>query len=266
MELLVVIAIIAVLMGLVFPIASSTRERGNQTACFSNLQSIGQALKLYRLDEREYPPALYGWLENGAAEPTTFLYPQYCRSRREFKCPNNPNRSDETRLTEAFTGTTLPGGAVPMKKVAKSGGGYDVKPIWYPDASRSIQYYAFDSYDGGVLLPRAVRQVYPIFAGGVPPVTGAYEQHYRRDWASLYPSTPDQGDRELLNRNPEDSTYVTACTYHRNYRGTELAKGANSLDMVLFLDGHTEKRPSDEMIISSGQYDWTASPKYLIGQ
>ena len=41
LELLVVIAIIAVVAGLTFPVAQSSRQKGNQMSCLSNLQSIG---------------------------------------------------------------------------------------------------------------------------------------------------------------------------------------------------------------------------------
>lgn len=257
-ELLVVIAIIAIIAGLTFPIAATMRERGNQTACIGNLQSIGQALRLYRLDERTYPPALYGYLDESRVvdrsgtknsalppaekQPTTFLYPHYARSRREFKCPNNPNRFDETTLAGPFTGQSLPR-ALPTEKV-QSDDGYNLEAI----TSGPVFYYLFDSYDGGVVRPtmKVTGGPAPVLEPGSTAYPG-YEQHFRRDWASLWSPTGDLG-RELLNRNPEDGTFVTACSYHRTYRGDgTLAPGPRSMDMVLFLDGHTEKIPSSEV-------------------
>lgn len=235
-EMLVVMAIIAILAGIIFPLATTMREKGNQSACASNLQSIGQALKLYRLDERSYPPALYGFLIEGDTVPTTFLYPHYARSRREFKCPDNPNRLDETKLGGPFSGSKMPN-ALPQERVPKPGGGYDDKPI----IDKPIAYYLFDSYDGGCLVPQ-VRVNVPMQPASTGP-TG-YELHYRRDWAFFGASDTD---RELLNRNPEDGTFVTACTYHRKYNGTALLAGPSSWDIVLFLDGHTERIPSDQV-------------------
>ena len=237
-EMLVVIAIIAILAGIIFPLASTMRERGNQSACISNLQSVGQALKLYRLDERAYPPALYGFLIEGDTAPTTFLYPHYAHSRREFKCPDNPNRFDETLLAGPFEGSSMPN-ALPQEIVGP-GPKYDsVKPL----IGKRIAYYLFDSYDGGFLPP--LKKV----TGQANPSIGptGYELHYRRDWAHFNACGPD---RQLLNRNPEDSTFVTTCTYHRRYTGAvppSLLQGPESWDMVLFLDGHTEKIPSDQV-------------------
>jgi prepilin-type N-terminal cleavage/methylation domain-containing protein len=244
-EMLVVMAIIAVLAGFLFPMAGSMRERGNQTSCLGNLQSIGQGLKMYRLDERSYPPALYGFLVEGDTTPTTFLYPHYAHSRREFKCPNNPNRFDETKLAGPFTGSKLPN-AVPMEKD-------NAKLV--PMTDKRLAYYLFDSYDGGHIPPRVKVNVAmdPVFNPAAPLVPG-YELHYRRDWASLTGDT-NNADRELLDRNPEDSTYVTCCTYHRNYDSPGvLPSGPYSWDMVLFLDGHTEKVPSS-------QNGWTVKPR-----
>lgn len=256
MELLVVIAIIAILAAMIFPMASSMRERGNQTACIGNLQNIGQALKLYRLDERSYPPALYGYVEDvpdpkGGTTTTehTFLYPHYIRSRRDFKCPDNLNRFDETSLAGPFKGAGNIQSAVPLEPVKDGNGNVTLKPI----TDNAIAYYLFDSYDGGVLPPKFHVQgagMLPVSTGDV--TTPGYELHYRRDWVSIqlgsWDPNGDNAGRELLNRNPEDRTFVTACTYHRDYApGGTLRSGANSLDMVLFLDGHTEKRPSDEV-------------------
>ncbi len=259
-ELLVVIAIMAVLMAMVFPLASGMKQRGNQTACIGNLQNIGQALKLYRLDERDYPFALYGYVVDRNVndlpddEPTTFLYPHYSRARRDFKCPSNPNRDNETQFSGAFQGRQ-PGRSVPLMRVPKQGGGYTVAPI----TNHKIFYFIFDSYDGGVLPPiRTSLNPVPVLTTAQPtPSTPLYEQHYRHDWGTLFgvplsrPLHP-LATRELMNRNPEDSTYVTTCSYRREYRTNAagfsvLPNGPASTDIVLFLDGHTEKIPSSEV-------------------
>ena len=57
-EILVVIAIIGILSALLFPVLSSARERGRQTACLSNLNQLGLAFAQYAQDSRgKYPLA-----------------------------------------------------------------------------------------------------------------------------------------------------------------------------------------------------------------
>ena len=211
-------------------------------SCMANLQNIGAALKMYRMDERQYPPALYGYQEedkkdaSGALVPTTFLYKHYIRGKRDFVCPDNPVRDDFGLYTRVFSGTSSPQQAVPLKRVPKAGGSYDLKPV----TDARIAYFAFDSYDGGFVPPKSYKD------------SSKWELHYRRDWASLS-GDPDNLDRELLDRNPEDSAYVTTCSSHRIYNG-DGTLNRYSLDMVLFLDGRVEKRPTAEC-------SWKMAPK-----
>lgn len=258
-ELLTVIAILAVLMAMIFPVATTMRQRSNQSACITNLQNIGQSLKLYRLDERSYPLALYGYVvdrnDNNNPlddEPTTFLYPHYSRARRDFKCPSNPNRNREDLFAGPFQNKS-PGAAVPLERVRRTGHETTLEPV----TGHKIYYYIFDSYDGAVIPPRARigSQLTPPLRALPSMAAPQYEQHYRRDWFSLFMPEGNQlhpmATRELLNRNPEDSTYVTTCTYHREYNVGEetitLKQGPKSWDIVLFLDGHAEKIPSSEV-------------------
>ncbi len=49
-EMLVVIAVIAILVALIFPVYSVTREKARQNACLNNFQQIGAALTAYAQD------------------------------------------------------------------------------------------------------------------------------------------------------------------------------------------------------------------------
>lgn len=59
-ELLVVIGIIAILIGLMLPTLTRTREQANRTRCAANLRSLGQALHAYAGDNRgDYPRTFF---------------------------------------------------------------------------------------------------------------------------------------------------------------------------------------------------------------
>jgi len=55
-ELLVVIGIIAVLVGILLPVLSRTREQGNTIKCRAQLSQIGLALRQYTNDNRDHLP------------------------------------------------------------------------------------------------------------------------------------------------------------------------------------------------------------------
>jgi prepilin-type N-terminal cleavage/methylation domain-containing protein/prepilin-type processing-associated H-X9-DG protein len=55
-ELLVVIGIIAVLMGIILPVAEKARERALTEVCASNLRQLGEALTMYANDNHGHYP------------------------------------------------------------------------------------------------------------------------------------------------------------------------------------------------------------------
>ncbi len=106
-ELLVVIAILAVLVGILFPVFSSAREKARGSACLSNSRQIGLALSMYVQDWDEgfpltepheyagaHAPVGPGWLKS--CQP-------YSRTTLLHRCP-----SDASSLWDDGDPTTRP--------------------------------------------------------------------------------------------------------------------------------------------------------------
>ncbi len=55
-ELLVVLGIIALLLSILLPVISKARRAAQTTACLANLRTIGQAMRAYAADHRDYIP------------------------------------------------------------------------------------------------------------------------------------------------------------------------------------------------------------------
>jgi prepilin-type N-terminal cleavage/methylation domain-containing protein len=283
-ELLVVIAIIAILAALLFPAVVAQQAKARRNSCASNMQAIAGGLRMYKLDTGAYPPALYGFAhQTNQGTPGTVVYglfPHWVKSREDFICPSNPmarrlSAQDAMRLPDDgdFANPNLhltpPIKAQEMRKGAWAyGHRIPPPPELYPSG---IIFPVGDSYDVN-LVPYTVwrtdannpalwerryqRQWTPAFALddpttnlGAMPVLGNTPQERIRTYA-----------RQLQFKLPDDATVVTVCTYHRDYptdwtrgdipAGGPVAKAnplpAGSFDVVLYLDGHTEFRQSDQ--------------------
>lgn len=55
-EILVVLAVISIISAILFPVASSIREKGRQTHCTNNLRQLGLATAMYMNDTNDVPP------------------------------------------------------------------------------------------------------------------------------------------------------------------------------------------------------------------
>ncbi|MDD2485042.1 MAG: type II secretion system protein [bacterium] len=98
-ELLVILAVIAMLIAIVMPVFSKVKARSRQTQCISNLHAIGQALAIYRIDFKGYPPrnntnynSVNGFL--ALADPDIYRpNPPYLNDKKAFICPSDDNGS-----------------------------------------------------------------------------------------------------------------------------------------------------------------------------
>jgi len=228
-ELLTVIAIIAILAALLFPTMAAVRANMYKTGCMSNQHSILQAMEMYKDDWRVYPDALYGYeLSGGSGCPTMpapgpgqsatdlpylRLFPNYVKDRKVFTCPRSPYKQDRLETVSAMNmmngqpaGRNTPSGLVPYC------------------------YAPWDSYDFQ----------YRPNTGLANPGAGVHELHYNRAWSDFTEK------RQLVWREPPDSTVVTWCLYH-----TDMQPNGNpsprTLAIVGFKSGRVQTIPVEQL-------------------
>jgi prepilin-type N-terminal cleavage/methylation domain-containing protein/prepilin-type processing-associated H-X9-DG protein len=98
-EMLTVIAIMAILMALLFPVFSTSREKARQNACLTNLKQIGTALTAYAQDYDDvnvlsHDCLLSAVLSAQVGSPVLVLYAHlllpYTRSSIVYACGSHP--------------------------------------------------------------------------------------------------------------------------------------------------------------------------------
>ncbi len=256
-ELLTVIAIIAILAAIIFPVAGTARENARRSRCTSNLSQIYTALQSYKLDYNAYPPVLgayavdntgnYTCNQNTAVPFDRAPSPlrSYLKNDDIFLCPNNP--TDDKRL---ITSAVYPAG--------HAWAGQPV--VLDPSAQNLIQvcFYRFDSYDIGRRRDGTYELRYTLFWANSA-LNAIENQRHGTNYSDGYfdgsigPKRTDN-PRQLGYRNPDPTTVVTWCSYHRSYRGNQPERARN--DLVLFLSGAVKPMDSVEM----AQYPYHARP------
>lgn len=214
-ELLTVIAIIALLTAILFPVMATVRKNAREGGCMSNMHSIIQGLKMYKDDWRVYPDALYG-IDYGSG-PGTRLYPEYVKDEKVFNCPESLVKTNDRSLVAPVNPMT---GAVAMGQNPATG------------MQTAYGLFSFSSYD----FQRRPNSN----AVGVTP---ALELHYRRQWNTAGPSIFDE-PRQLIYKDPPDSTVVTWCLYHSDMDPAG-NPGRERLALVAFLSGRVQKLPAE---------------------
>lgn len=246
-ELLTVIAIIAILAAIIFPVMSSVRARANENNCMTNLQQIGQAVQMFKQDNRRYPMILGSQVIAPGGGPYTggtpdmfenakdkYLFPEYTKSSiKVFHCPS----SKVANTRDIIRGYKRPG----------------------MDPMDEVYLYAYNSYDAA-----AVTGGGPVYDEG----DGTAEMRYRVNWAptmgdvannggialARYPLTESDGpaaqkqdyERQLRWRNPPGDTLITWCSYHEDRIGSDRSRWKGNA-IAVFLDGHADKYPANEM-------------------
>ena len=221
-ELLTVIAIIAVLAAIIFPVMSSVKEKARQSTCMSNLRQIGQAMQIYKMDNKKYPDILgaaIGYDPNNPTELLPFqnrmnsggLYGDYIKSPQVFHCPTSQLIDTKDYAT------------------------YENKD----NNTATVSVYSYDSYDFHVVDPNEYTDV-----DGHRLYTNVSER-YSTSWADTQGTLSDsEYARQLKFRNPPAETVVTWCSNHATDPEGDNPSG---ISIVLFLDGHTDIKQASEL-------------------
>ncbi|MCE5200399.1 MAG: DUF1559 domain-containing protein [Armatimonadota bacterium] len=238
-ELLTVIAIIAILAAIIFPVMARVKETARQNQCMTNLHQIAMGVQMFKQDNRRYPEALAGMVDNtgapttnisnavalDAAKSDSYLFSEYVKSIKVFHCPSsNFNKTDAASTVSCGLKT-------------------------YDEEGTQVNLYIYNSYDA---------YCYPDSSES----TGYKgDRHYCTDWANEVGYIADHNDeikpfdpkaltdpaakaaaasedyaRQLKFRNPPADTVITWCSYHE----TRTADSVSGRATVVFLDGSTE--------------------------
>ena len=244
-ELLTVIAIIAVLTAILLPVMGTAREQARKGQCMTNMRSIVQGLQMYKDDWRVYPDALFGYtrvLPNGACPATTTnatgeleqsrLYIDYVKDPKVFNCPNSFVKMNSTALVDVVNRAS---GVLHVDNPARPGFKYC--------------YRAWDSYDF---------QYMPNGGGATAAINR--ELRFNRKH-SLTSAGISDSQRQLIYRNPPDSTVVTWCLYHSDMNSTGVVP-PNGMTIVAFLSGRVQTIPYSQLPRwSATSGPWLVNPK-----
>lgn len=256
-ELLTVIAIIAILAGIIFPVAGTVRENARRSSTMSNMREIQMAVKQYQLDNRSYPEYLFGpavdangnesatnvlamdrvaeIVNSTAIDPVSRkikalysngLFPEYVSSLERFSSPNNT----VSRTTQGSGIRT-----VSLPYLDKAASPPQVKTL-------TRAFYTYDAFDAS-----------PAITGDNRIDAATFFPRYSRLWTPIdRNNTSANYKRQLLWRNPPDDTYLTMTTWHVPSGGKVV---------VLFLNGTAKvvdvTKLKNDKDVGNGAYETT---------
>jgi type II secretion system protein G len=278
-ELLVVIAIIGILAAIIFPVMARARDSAYRNADITSMNTLRNALQVYRVDQGAYPPAILGYATLYMTGPNagnvvpadqvrSFLYPRRVPNVETFRPAHNrvganqvgtavwPNQDPrpvgsapilDLNGDGALTAADDPAGARqafgPTTTVQRRNAGNPAENIGNQSGDWIDAYfYRVSGYDASPI---------PQPAGGIP-----WELRYALFWTEWGVGGGNAMDdpRQLGYNDPPDSTVLTWNSFYRDY--TNNLPQANRRDIVLFLGGAA--RPYD----SRALYDrsWRVMP------
>lgn len=261
-ELLVVIAIIAILAAIIFPVYARAKVAAYRSSDISNMNSIRNALQLYRADQGAYPPALLGYATlytNGpgtnvvpAEQLRSFLYSKRINSVDVFRPALN--RVSASAMTNAVWPTQDPRavGSAPILDLngdgvinaaddvanSRQANGPTVTVQRGPapgkeniDGTTNAWFYSISGYDVSVVKPGGNAQCAAVGAAG------CNELRYTLFWtiSGLGGGASNDDPRQLGYNEPPDNTVITWDSYFRDYSGGNVQRNKN--EIVLFLGG-----------------------------
>ena len=107
-ELLVVVAIIGILMAILLPVLSRTRDSARGAACASNLKQIIMGLVMYANENSDEFPSDTTYIGvSPAMKALNLIYPQYVNNKGVFNCPSDINSGANTASIAENTAFTL---------------------------------------------------------------------------------------------------------------------------------------------------------------
>jgi prepilin-type N-terminal cleavage/methylation domain-containing protein len=278
-ELLVVIAIIAILAAIIFPVYSRAKIAGYRSSDISNLNSVRNALQLYRADQGAYPPALLGYATLYSGTPNvmpadqirSFLYSRRIDSVETFRpALNRPPTPQNGTITQAVW-PTADGRAIGTAPEVDLNG--DGKVDATDDLAGARQAFGptdtvmrswAGSYDvnedvlnvGNVATPFPASfynvSGYDVATVPVPGQANRTELRYALFWtsASLIGSGGVFGGlsddpRQLGYSEPPENTVITWDSFFRDYSDGALQR--EKTEIVLFLGGAAKPYDSVDM-------------------
>ena len=243
-EILVVLAIIGLLTAILFPIFKSTRERGYQTNCATNLRQIGVALQMYKQDEKRYPESLRDILPSSADIPdyaagsavtneggTGFLK----TTKDVLVCMDDDTEEGLPRSSYGEISTDIASDSSATPPVVASNAAPASGPDVAEDPARFVwNFWGYD--DDGIAYRNADRAMTDTPSSLLADSSAAY--HWRNNPVK----------HSLSNRYAPPGTIVTHCVYHRRATARNIdnpmdlysaptTDTRNARDIILRVDG-----------------------------
>lgn len=208
-ELLTVIAIIAILAAILLPVLGRAREQGRRSSCMANLHQIGIAMRLYHQDNKAYPADLVQVGVNLTSIPPVTWW-------------GTPDANGKPQGNGVGLGALYPD-YVSAQKAFNC-----------PDNDvTDLNDGKYNSYDG------------PDPAAGAKAVQEPSPAKYVRVWNGTYAAPAPAERRQLIWRNPDESSVITWCHQHRAQPDLATIRPSDK-DLILYLDARTELVPSTE--------------------